>query len=278
MVRSPMNLQASCSSKTIHEHTHKLSEDTRSDRDISRLIEGDLSIKSEIGIILPTYCEAQNIGNLINDVENLDLDTCILVIDDSSPDNTANVVRTLQREHPNILLYVRSEKRGLGTAITDGFKLFMMLENPPKHVVTMDADYSHNPSEIPKLIKLAENNYKLVVGSRYCKGGETRDWSSVRLIISKIANFVATLIVGARIHDYTSGLRCYSSDLVQNIIEDLHSTTYEIQIETIRQAHIRGFTIKEVPITFINRKRGKSKLTFNEIKQFISYVVFRQFN
>ncbi|MGD8565072.1 MAG: polyprenol monophosphomannose synthase [Candidatus Bathyarchaeota archaeon] len=273
-----MNLQASCSSKISHVPTHKLSDDSRSDRDISRLIEGDLSIKSEIGIILPTYCEAQNIGNLINDVENLDLDTCILVIDDSSPDNTANIVRALQREHPNILLYVRSEKRGLGTAITDAFKLFMMLENPPNCIITMDADYSHDPREIPKLVEPVRNGCKLAVGSRYCKGGGTRDWSIIRLIISKIANFMAALIIGANVHDYTSGLRCYSSDLVRNIINDLHSTTYEIQIETIRQARLRKFKIREVPITFLNRKRGKSKLSLNEVKQFLSYIIFRQFS
>jgi len=97
----------------------------------------------------------------------------------------------------------------------------------------------------------------------------------VRLAISKVANLMASLVIGAKIHDYTSGLRCYSTNLVRHIIRDLHSQTYEIQIETIRQASIRGYRIKEIPITFVNRKKGKSKLAFNEIKQFFSYIIFK---
>lgn len=238
----------------------------------SQRLEGNTELNAEIGIILPTYCEAQNIEKLIDEIESLNMNVSILVIDDSSNDGTADIVRKLQKRYNNILLFTRPQKLGLGTAITDGFQIFMSLPNPPKCIVTMDADYSHNPRDIPRLVSSLKQGYSLVVGSRYCKGGYTVNWSLIRLAISKVANLIASLIVGERISDYTSGLRCYSTGLIQNIMGDLHSQTYEIQIETIRQARIRKFRIGEIPITFINRKRGKSKLTINEIKQFFSYI------
>jgi dolichol-phosphate mannosyltransferase len=139
----------------------------------------------------------------------------------------------------------------------------------------MDADYSHNPEDLPRFIAALKNGYDLIIGSRYCKGGRTVNWSFARLGISKVANFVASQLIGEKISDYTSGMRCYSSELVRNIINDLHSETYEIQIETIRQSHLRGFKIGEVPITFRNRKKGKSKLRMNEITQFVSYIFFK---
>jgi dolichol-phosphate mannosyltransferase len=240
-------------------------------------LEGNLELTSEIGVILPTYCEAQSIEKLIHEIESLNLDISILVIDDSSPDGTANIVRRLQKKYDNILLFVRPKKLGLGTAITDGFRIFMSLQTSPKYVVTMDADYSHNPKDIPRLVFTLKGGYDLVIGSRYCKGGSTLNWNIVRLAISKIANLIASFIVEGKISDYTSGLRCYSTSLIRSIIGELHSQTYEIQIETIRQANIRKFRIKEIPIVFANRKKGKSKLTFNEIKEFISHIFFKQF-
>jgi len=241
----------------------------------SQLLEGNLGVKSDVGVILPTYCEAANIEKLILEIENLERNISILLIDDSSPDGTAEIVRDLQRRYSNILLLVRPKKSGLGTAITDGFKTFLSLEKPPQRIVTMDADYSHNPKDLRRLTASLRDGYDLVIGSRYCKGGATKDWSPIRRAISKIANLIASLVIGVKIHDYTSGLRCYSTNLVRNIIRDLHSQTYEIQIETIRQAHLQGFKIKETPITFTNRKKGKSKLALNEIKQFISYILLR---
>lgn len=240
-------------------------------------LEGNLELNSEIGVILPTYCEAPSIERLIHEIEGLNLDISILVIDDSSPDGTANTVRKLQKKYDNILLFVRPKKLGLGTAITDGFRIFMSLQTPPKCIITMDADYSHNPKDIPRLVSSLKGRCDLVIGSRYCKGGSTLNWSIVRLTISKIANLIASFIVGGKISDYTSGLRCYSINLIRSIIGELHSQTYEIQIETIRQAHIRNFRIIEIPIVFANRKKGKSKLTFNEMKEFVSHIFFKQF-
>lgn len=241
--------------------------------DSSFTVEGNTQIKSDIGVILPTYCEAANIRQLIQEIESLGQKIAILVIDDSSPDGTANIVRSLQTEYNNILLLVRPKKSGLGTAITDGFKLFLSLKHPPRSIITMDADYSHNPTDIMRLVSTLGNKFDLVIGSRYCFKGKTVDWSIMRYSISKVANFMASLVIGAKVRDYTSGLRCYSTNLVMNILGDLHSQTYEIQIETIRQANIRGFKITEIPITFVNRKKGKSKLAFNEIKQFFSYII-----
>lgn len=239
------------------------------------LIEGNVNTNNEIGIVLPTYCEAANIGRIVEELEGLGLNTSILVIDDSSYDGTSNVVRNLQKKHDNILLFTRPQKSGLGTAITDGFKIFLSLKKPPKYLITMDADYSHNPKDIRRLIAPLKNGCDLIIGSRYCEGGATIDWGIIRLAISKVANFLASFLIGEKIHDYTSGMRCYSTKLVRSIINDLHSETYEIQIETIRQSHLRKFKIGEVPITFANRKKGKSKLSFNEITQFISYIFFK---
>lgn len=239
----------------------------------SSRIEGSLDVNSEIGIILPTFCEAANIEKLILELENSDFSVSILVIDDSSPDGTADIVRKLQIKYDNVLLLVRSKKLGLGTAITDGFRIFLSMKKPPKRIVTMDADYSHNPQEIPKLLGPVREGTDLVVGSRYCQGGGTQEWGIGRLVISKVANLITKLRVDAKISDYTSGMRCYSTKLVRGMINDLHSQTYEIQIETIRQANARGFKIKEVPIVFVNRKKGKSKLSINEIRDFLSYIL-----
>jgi len=265
-----MSTQAHC---TTNLETEEQSRSLSFAGNLCGTVEGNLDVASEVGVILPTYCEAANIEKIIDDVENLNLSISILVIDDSSPDGTADVVRGLQRKYSNCLLFVRPRKLGLGTAITDGFQIFLSLENPPKCVVTMDADYSHDPKDIPRLMMPLQEGCDLVIGSRYCKGGDAVDWSVMRRVVSKVANLVAAFVVKGRIGDYTSGFRCYSTRLVRNIIKDLHSQTYEIQIETIRQANARRFRIKEAPITFINRKRGKSKLAFNEITQFISYII-----
>ena len=249
----------------VFEREDKLMESSR--------VEGNLNINSEIGVILPTYCEAANIEKLILELEHSNLNVSILVIDDSSPDGTADIVRELQKKYRNVLLLVREKKLGLGTAITDGFKAILAMKHPPKSIVTMDADYSHNPKEIPKLLAPVREGYDLVVGSRYVQGGGTREWSIGRMVISKVANLITKVRIDAKISDYTSGMRCYSTRLVRGIINDLHSQTYEIQIETIRQANARGYKIREAPIVFVNRKKGKSKLSINEIRDFLSYIL-----
>jgi len=236
-------------------------------------IEGNLNVTSEIGVILPTYNEAVNIEKLIYEIDSLNLNVSILVIDDSSPDGTPQIVRNLQKRYSSVLLFQRPFKKGLGTAVTEGFKIFLSFNCPPKYVITMDADFSHNPEDIPRLVQLAKKGYDLVIGGRYCVGGRTERWGPFRVLISRIANVVASIVLGAKIPDCTSGLRCYSSNLLKGIVNYLHSETYEIQIETVRQAVKRGFYVTFLPITFVNRKLGKSKLTFNEMRQFLSYIL-----
>jgi dolichol-phosphate mannosyltransferase len=226
-----------------------------------------------VAVVLPTYCEVENIENLIRELQGLNLNLLIIVIDDSSPDGTPNIVKKTQKEYDNVSLFVRPKKLGLGTAIIDAFRLVMSFKNQLAHIVTMDADYSHNPHDIAKLIQAAELGYDLVIGSRYCEGGNTVGWHRIRWLISRFANLIASAAVRTRVNDCTSGLRCYSKRYVAAVLPNLHSQTYEIQIETIKQAQLRGFRIKEVPITFVNRKRGKSKLTTVEFKAFLSYVI-----
>ena len=229
---------------------------------------------SEVGILLPTYREADNISKLIDDIENLKLNASILVIDDSSPDKTAEIVQEKQNKYNNILLCIRPRKSGLGTAITDGFKFFLSQKKPPKYIITMDADYSHNPQEIPQLLsRMNEGECAIVIGSRYVKGGKIQGWPFTRKIISRIANSIAKLSLGLKLKDCTSGFRCYSTKFLKATINNLHSHTYEIQIETIRQASLRSFIVKETPVFFVNRKQGKSKLTGTEIRSFITYTL-----
>lgn len=235
-------------------------------------VKGNLEVNSKVGVILPTYCEAQNIQRIIAEIEALPLSTSILVIDDSSPDGTAQIARKLQEKNPNILLMVRPQKSGLGSAITDGFRTFLSLRNVPEFVVTMDADYSHNPKDIPKLVGKMNGDCDLAVGSRYCKGGITDGWPTTRKIISRGANALARSILGLKLNDCTSGFRCYSTAFLRQAISHLHSQTYDIQIETVKQARLQGFSVKEIPILFVNRKRGKSKLSLWEIQNYVSYI------
>jgi len=235
---------------------------------------GNNSLCSQIGIILPTYREEENISRLIEAIEDLKLALSILVIDDSSPDRTAEIVKEKISKFKNILLCIRPKKSGLGTAITDGFKYFLSLKQPPKYIITMDADYSHNPQDIPQLLsKISESDCAIVIGSRYIKGGKIEGWPFTRKIISRTANSVARFSLGLKLHDCTSGFRCYSTKFLSATISSLHSHTYEIQIETIRQASLRNFNMKETPVLFVNRKIGKSKLTSTEIRSYITYTL-----
>jgi len=229
--------------------------------------------KTTVAIILPTYCEEENISGIIASIEDLKLNVIILVIDDSSPDATEKRVRQLQQNYGNIIFLKRPCKMGLGTAITDGFKYFLSLKTPPDYIITMDADRSHNPKDIPKLLEKAVEGSDVVVGSRYCAGGEIKGWGITRFLISRIANKIARIIIGLPISDYTSGFRCYSKEYIEKALPKLHSQTYEIQIETLRQAKLQGSRISEIPITFENRKRGKSKLTANEVATFLKYIL-----
>jgi len=226
-----------------------------------------------IAIILPTYCEAENIADIIQAIEDLKLNSTLLVVDDSSPDETQNIVGQLKEKSKNILLLKRPHKMGLGTAITDGFRFLLSLPKPPRYIITMDADYSHNPQDIPRLLKLAKKGCDLVIGSRYCQEGQVKGWKLTRILISKVANKLTGTLIKLQLNDFTSGFRCYSKGYLTKALPQLHSETYEIQIETLRQAKLQNSKIGEIPIVFENRKKGKSKLTLTEITAFSKYIL-----
>jgi len=227
----------------------------------------------DVAIILPTYSEAENIENMINAIENLMDDALILIVDDSSPDGTANLVQGMQKDYTNIMLLVRPFKMGLGTAIRDGFRFLLSLPSPLSYVVTMDSDFSHNPSDIPKVLSMARQGYDIVIGSRYCRGGGIKGWGLYRRLVSRTANRLAARLIGLPISDFTSGFRCYSTEYIRKTLPKLHSQTYEIEIETLRQAYLQEVRVGEVPIVFENRKKGKSKLTRVEIATFLKYIL-----
>ena len=229
--------------------------------------------KPSTAVLLPTFCESENIKNLIHEIQNLKLNLTITVVDDSSPDGTANIVKKLQQNYKNILLLIRPHKMGLGTAITNGFRFLLSLPKPPDYVITMDADYSHNPHDIPRLLQLAQNDYDIVIGSRYCKEGKVKGWGLSRLLISKTANKITGMLIKLPLNDFTSGFRCYSKGYIEKALPELHSQTYEIEIETLRQAKLQNSKVGEIPIVFENRKKGKSKLTPNEIATFSKYIL-----
>ena len=225
-----------------------------------------------VAVLLPTYCEANNIEGLIREIENLILKVIIIVIDDYSSDKTPEIVQTLNEEYGNIILISRPTKLGLGTAIIDGFHYALGLEPQPKYVVTMDSDFSHITQDITRLVQTSKNGYNLVIGSRYVKGGRIHNWPLQRKIASYFANILVRNALGLKLRDCTSGFRSYSSKYLSCVLPDLHSTNFEIQIETIRKANLFGFSVKEIPITFLNRKNGVSKLGSRELFSFIIYT------
>lgn len=232
-----------------------------------------MDTQARVAIILPTYCEAENIADIIQSIENLQLNSTILVIDDSSPDETQSIVEKMKEEYNNILLMERPQKMGLGTAITDGFRYLLSLPEPPNYIITMDADFSHAPQDIPRLMALTEDGSDIVIGSRYCTKGEVKGWNATRILISRIANKITGRIIRLNLNDFTSGFRCYSKGYLTKALPQLHCETYEIQIETLRQAKLQHSKIGELPIVFENRKKGKSKLTPTEIAAFSKYIL-----
>ena len=211
-------------------------------------------------IIIPTYNERENIAPALLASYKHAPDAHVLVVDDNSPDGTADVVRAEQKRFPRLSLVVREQDRGLGRAYCDGFK--NVLDNDDIDVVvTMDADFSHDVAEVPHMLRLLERGYNVVIGSRYVSGGKTENWDWKRKLLSRSANIYARTILGIPIHDLTAGFHCFRKELLRAIdVNSMQSDGYAFQIELKWRFFRLGARMAEHPIVFHERREGKSKL------------------
>ena len=210
-------------------------------------------------IISPTYNERKNIQSLIEQVFDLDSTYHLLIIDDNSPDGTAKKVEELQKEHSNLHLKNRPGKAGLGTAYLYGFQ--WALDKGYDSIVQIDADLSHDPNDIPKLLENL-SNHELVIGSRYVEGVSVVNWPIRRLILSYGANYYSRFITGMPINDGTGGFKAWSASLLDKIkLNEVKSQGYSFQIEMNFRAWRLGASIKEEPIIFVDRTIGESKMS-----------------
>ena len=213
-------------------------------------------------IIIPTYNEKENIEKIIRAVRGLDGDYHVLIIDDGSPDGTAAIVKGLQQEFPTQLhLIERAGKQGLGTAYITGFR--WALEHGYDYIFEMDADFSHNPNDVPRLYAAcSEQGADLAIGSRYCNGISVINWPIGRVIMSYYASAYVRTVLGMKVFDTTAGFKCYSRKVLEAIdFDSIRMHGYGFQIEMKYNAYKLGFKIVEVPIIFEDRKEGTSKMS-----------------
>jgi apolipoprotein N-acyltransferase len=211
-------------------------------------------------VILPTFEERATIEQVLRGVRKAPQDVDVLVVDDSSPDGTASVVRDVMSAEPHIRLVQRSRRSGLASAYLEGFRT--ALQEGYDLVVEMDSDMSHDPAELPRLLDAAAAGADLVVGSRYVPGGSVTNWSRGRVALSRVGNTYARLMLGIPMHDATSGFRVYRKDLLADLlVEPIASDGYGFQIELVLRSWHLGAALAEVPITFREREHGHSKLS-----------------
>lgn len=212
-------------------------------------------------VIIPTYNERENIENIIRAVFGLEKEFHILIIEDGSPDGTAAIVKTLQQEFPDRLFMVeRKGKLGLGTAYIAGFR--WALERHYDYIFEMDADFSHNPADLPRLYAAcAEQGGDVAIGSRYVSGVNVVNWPMGRVLMSYFASKYVRMVTGLPVHDTTAGFKCYRRRVLETIdLDHIRFKGYAFQIEMKFTAHKCGFRIIEVPVIFINRELGTSKM------------------
>lgn len=212
-------------------------------------------------VIIPTYNERENIENIIRAVFGLDKVFHILIIEDGSPDGTATIVKELQKEFPERLFMVeRTGKLGLGTAYITGFK--WALAHGYEYIFEMDADFSHNPQDLPRLYKAcAEEGGDVAIGSRYITGVNVVNWPMGRVLMSYFASKYVRIITGIPVHDTTAGFKCYRREVLETInLDHIRFKGYAFQIEMKFTAYKCGFKIIEVPVVFVNRELGTSKM------------------
>lgn len=226
-------------------------------------------------VIVPTFNESENIQLLLPMLLDLPVDAHVIVVDDNSPDGTGQLADEIADLNPERVKVIhRSGKLGLGTAYLAGMAL--ALESGATRIFTMDADFSHHPRYIPKMVE-ASANYDLVIGSRYVAGGGTPDFPPQRILLSSGANFFARTMLGLRAHDATAGFRCYQRRVLEQLpLDTIFSNGYSFLIEMLFLVQGAGFTVAEVPIIFEDRKLGTSKISEREIIRALE-TVFRLF-
>ena len=218
-------------------------------------------------VLIPTYNEKENITAILHAVLGLSSDFHVLIIDDNSPDGTASIVESLMGKFlQRLFLLKRPGKQGLGTAYILGFK--WALDHNYDYIFEMDADFSHNPNDLDRLLQACEKGADVAIGSRYVKGGETENWPIDRKIYSLGGSAYTRIITGMPIKDPTAGFVCYKNEVLANInLDAIKFIGYAFQIEMKFAAWKLGYKIKEVPITFVDRKIGTSKMSKGIIKE-----------
>jgi dolichol-phosphate mannosyltransferase len=213
-----------------------------------------------ICVCLPTYNERENLERMVDALQEvLGDEDLVLVIDDSSPDGTGLIADRLADERPSVHVLHRPRKEGLGPAYLDGFR--RALELGADLVFEMDCDFSHDPADVPRLAAAAAEA-DLVIGSRYVDGGGTRNWGVLRRLISRGGSLYAQVLLGVGVRDLTGGFKCYRRVVLETIdLDAIHSKGYAFQIETTYRALRRGFRVVEVPIVFVDRQVGGSKMS-----------------
>jgi dolichol-phosphate mannosyltransferase len=208
-------------------------------------------------VVIPTYNERENIGRLVKEIFSYNLPLDILVVDDGSPDGTGELVEELIKNESRLFILHRLNKNGIGRAYIAGFK--WALEHNYEYIFEMDADFSHQTKYLNDFLTAIKDN-DLVLGSRYIKGGGVQNWSFIRKSISYLGCLYARMILGLKIKDLTGGFKCFRKRVIETIdLDKVQSSGFVFQIEMIYLAIKKGFQIKEIPITFMERESGRSK-------------------
>jgi dolichol-phosphate mannosyltransferase len=222
-------------------------------------------MEKNIFIIIPTYNEKENIQKLVEEIFNLKIKNLhILIVDDNSPDKTGDIIENCKLKFPFLYLIQREKKLGIGGAYLAGFEF--ALNKKADLIFQMDADFSHNPKEIPNFLNKIDEGFDIIIGSRRIKNGKIIGWGILRSLMSLGANLSSRWILKLKTRDLTSGFRCYKKEVLENLdFKKIKSNGYSFLEEIIYLCERKNFKIKEVPITFLDRQRGKSKLSFKEI-------------
>lgn len=225
-------------------------------------------------VVIPTYNEIENIDHIIHAVFSLQTEFHILIVDDNSPDGTSKRVEDLQQQYKEkLFLSVRTKKSGLGTAYVHGFKWALL--QGYEYIFEMDADFSHNPQDLERLLFACQNEKAdVVIGSRYSTGVNVVNWPLNRVLMSYFASVYVKLITGMKIHDATAGFICYRKNVLEKInLDRIKFIGYAFQIEMKYRAYVQKFKIVEVPIIFTDRTKGQSKMSGSIIREAVFGVV-----